>query len=492
MKKNMGLSAHVIKVNKVVFFILLLTTIIATLFKFLLKLPTPIPVIIALWIVTATSAIFIFIKKIFQNAIMIFLSMFFIVFALFTLFNADFPEFISSAPLLFLVIAFCISTLYLNKLLSIINGAVVVIALSSVHFFVKPVFQQKAFFNYIFLIVVINLALFFITKWGSELVYSANEKAAEAKRLLNELEKTLDLIKSNTTNMNTDISKCNDNLGVVHEISGSMAKSIQEITHGIVGQTESVNQINQMMKEADKKISELKAFSNQLMDISTQTSDVVSEGSEKINTMDKQMGIISHAVEKSYSTVNELNSNMDEITEFLSGITQIAEQTNLLALNAAIEAARAGESGRGFAIVAEEVRKLAEQSANTVTQISQIINEIKDKSKNVLDEVSKGQMATQVGEAVVKDVNQNFEMIQVSFKDIDKYIKDEINRIGNIAGLFSRINEETESIACIAQEHSASTEELMATTEENNASIKSLYNLMQDIKRSSDNLQGTL
>ncbi|MCX7921883.1 MAG: methyl-accepting chemotaxis protein [Clostridia bacterium] len=324
------------------------------------------------------------------------------------------------------------------------------------------------------------------------MIVSANEKEAHAKTLLSELEKTMDTIKANTSALNGDISKCSDNLGTVHEISSSVATAIQEITRGVVGQTESVTHISLMMKEADNKISDIANFSNQLEDVSAKASHVIVEGSEKINRMDKQMSIINQAVTKSYATVQELNSNMDEINNFLSGITQIAEQTNLLALNAAIEAARAGESGKGFAVVAEEVRKLAEQSANTVRQINQIIHQIKDKTKNVLDEVNNGHIATQEGETVAKQVNQNFEMIQLSFKDIDKYISDEISRIKNIAQLFSQINMETESIASISEEHSASTEELMATTEEHNASIENIYNLMHNIKNSSDNLQNLI
>jgi methyl-accepting chemotaxis protein len=183
---------------------------------------------------------------------------------------------------------------------------------------------------------------------------------------------------------------------------------------------------------------------------------------------------------------------MEEIDNFLTSITQIADSTNLLSLNATIEAARAGESGRGFAVVADEIRKLAEQSANTVKQIDSILLLIKDKTKNVLEEVSKGNIAANEGSIAVNHVNNNFDMVQTSFSDISKHISDEIKRINEITDLFSQINTESESIASISQEHAASTEELMATTEEHNANIESIYALMQDIKSSSDNLQGIM
>ncbi|ACL74606.1 methyl-accepting chemotaxis protein [Ruminiclostridium cellulolyticum] len=384
-----------------------------------------------------------------------------------------------------------VTALYLNKWIfifvgSIINAVVIILQI------VMPGSNIEAhIFSDVFQLLI-TLVLFLLVKDGGKLIQGSSENAEQANKLLDELQNTMNVVKTSTSGLNVDISKATENLEVVHEISSSITTSTQEITTGIVGQSSSVTEISQMIKEADNKISELTEFSNQLENVSANASNVVTEGSEKINTMDKQMEIINQAVAKSFETVQELNENMDEINNFLSGITHIAEQTNLLALNAAIEAARAGESGKGFAVVAEEVRNLAEQSANTVGHIYQIINKIKEKTKNVIDEVSIGQTATQDGEKAVKIVNKNFEMIQVSFKDIDRYISDEISRIENIADLFSRINTEVESIASISKEQAASTEELLSTLEEQNLNIENMYGLIQGIKTSSDNLQGLI
>ncbi len=384
-----------------------------------------------------------------------------------------------------------VTALYFNKRLFIIVGVIINAAAITLHAITPGMGMEMYLFSDLFQLIITTL-IFFLTKEGGKLIQNANEKGTQANQLLDNLENTMGLISTNTSVLNADISRGNENLSVVREIGNSITIATQEITTGIVDQNKSVNQINQMMKNADMKISELKEFSSQLENVSSKASNVVFEGTENINTMEKQMDIINQAVTKSLETVRELNANMDEINNFLSGITQIAEQTNLLALNAAIEAARAGESGKGFAVVADEVRKLAEQSAFTVKQIYQIIYQIKDKTKNVFDEVSKGQVATQDGEKVVNTVNKSFEMIQVSFKEIDRYISEEISRIGNIADSFSHIDKEVESIASISEGQASATEELLATLEEHNANIEDISNLMQGIKTSSDNLQGII
>lgn len=385
----------------------------------------------------------------------------------------------------------CIAALYFNKYLFIIVGSIVNIAVIIVHIAFLDLSIDTYLFADLFQILI-TVVLFILVKAGGKLIQEASENAEQSNVLLDEMQKTIDVIRTNTSGLNNDIIKGNENLGVVHEISSSITTATHEITSGIVGQNKSVTEINQMIKEVEKKISELKEFSNQMENVSANASKVVTEGSKKINTMEEQMDIINQAVTKSLETVQELNEKMDEINNFLSGITQIAEQSNLLALNAAIEAARAGESGKGFAVVAGEVKKMAEQSASTVKQVYDIMDKIKDKTENVLTEVSRGQKATRDGEKVVSNVNQSFEMIQESFKDIDRYIYDETSRISNIVDLFSHIDEEVDSIAGISEGQAAATEELLATLEEQNTNIEEMYNLMQNIKVSSDNLQGVI
>ncbi len=381
--------------------------------------------------------------------------------------------------------------LYLNKNYIIVYGSTTFLVLVYTLFFKLDVDISFSLFNLV-IFVFGMVAVFYTAKWGKGLIMTAIQKEKQTESLLSQIETTMDVVKNSTATMNSDISDCNDNLGVIKDISNSMATTVQEISQGVYAQSENVSQISIKMNEANSKVLDISKFTNELDKVSTKASQIVSEGSDRVDIMKNHMETINEAVTKSYSTVQELNENMDEIDNFLEGITSIAKSTNLLSLNASIEAARAGESGKGFAVVAEEIRKLAEQSANTVKQINSILLLIKDKTRDVLHVVDKGNTATKEGTLAVNQVHNNFNMVQMEFENISKHIADEISRIEEITVLFSKINIESESIASISEEHAASTQELMSITQEQNENIESIYTLIQSIKTSSDRLHGIL
>ncbi len=405
--------------------------------------------------------------------------------------NASFP--LGNHYLIFLSIAMI--SLYFNKYLILAFGIFINILLAVFSIFaLQSLFigQYKNIASILALVIYVDsilAILFFLSMWGNELIKNAAGKEKEATEVLYELKNTVGTIENNTTLLNREISECYDKLKQLKVSSEQITLTEHEVADGVTSQAESLSDISGMVGNADTMINETSRLSMQMSEVSKKANNVVEEGTGNIADMQKQMVIINKAVNSSYDTVAELQKSMGRINTFLTGIKQVADQTNMLSLNAAIEAARAGEHGKGFAVVAEEVRKLADESTNTVKLINDIIADIVNKSSIALDVVSNGKLAAENGNEIALKVNDSFAEIQSSFAEIDKCIEDESGMVGNVIKLFEKIRLEVESVAGISEEHSAATQEMLATVEDQDKNIESVFNITKEIQLSSEKLE---
>jgi methyl-accepting chemotaxis protein len=390
-----------------------------------------------------------------------------------------------------IILSGCLMALYLNhKNLAIFIGmSDALLLLTEFVFKSIPISQFVIFFIFSNLCF---LSLFFVTKWGAGMLKSSQKREQETAVILEQLKDVMDKIESNSKILNKDINDCNSNLQIVQESGNGIIVTVQEVSKGVSEQTGSITDISNMVSSADDNINETLELSSQMSEVSHDTNSIVMEGSEHIKEMSRQMNIISDVVKKTLSTVSELHKSMDKINVFLDGITQISEQTNLLSLNAAIEAARAGEQGKGFAVVAEEVRKLADQSSETVKLINKVIVDIRDKTQMVLEEAQSGMAAAETGEKIVSKVNTSFGSIEASFKKIDECIEMELDSVKKTTAVINEIRKRAEDIASIAEQHSASTEEMLATVEDQNININKIFHTMKDIQKSSLDLESAI
>lgn len=390
----------------------------------------------------------------------------------------------------YLIIPLAITALYLNTKLFLTADAFINIAIILRMAFTSQL--NSSILIQLILLNVVSFTLLFLTRSGSKLIQSIIEEGNKASQSLMLINRTMETIEQNTVVLDKNITIGNTDLETLKSSSDIILNTVQEVVIGVTGQAESIEHVYNMINDAEGKAIETQNTSKKLGSISKEASLVVNQGSLKMKQMNSQMGIISNAVNDSVITMNELQENINEINSFLSNIVSISEQTNLLSLNASIEAARAGEAGKGFVVVAAEVRKLADQSSKTANQINELVEQVNTKAHLVLNKVQNGSEAVKEGEVIVNEVDSSFDNIQESFHKIDKNITTVLEMIGKTTEIFGEIRKEAEGMASISEEHSASTEEMLSTMEEQNNKISDIFVLMKEISSSSENLRGAL
>lgn len=379
----------------------------------------------------------------------------------------------------------------------------------------QSLFTQFAIVLVIVIMVSVILVLVFTRKINKRLnaLKSAFESAGNGDMTIEVSDKTGDELSELSVYYNKMRMKLNDTIQTVQQSALQLASASQQLSAG----AEETNQASEKITEAVQQIangaqdqitrienseSSLKQASADIRDISANTAAIADKGQlaqskadigqKEIANVQAQMDAIHQSIQKSGEIIHQLDGRSKQIEQILSVITQIADQTNLLALNAAIEAARAGEQGKGFAVVADEVRKLAEESQQSAGQISKLIIEIQKDMNRSARSVEHVKTEAAEGVTMIQRTRDAFKEIAAATGEISAEISDLSASVTNISASAHHINDSFAANTADIKESTKNIRQAAALTEEQFAAMEEITAASETLSQLAEELTGII
>jgi methyl-accepting chemotaxis protein len=276
-------------------------------------------------------------------------------------------------------------------------------------------------------------------------------------------------------NMQAMIIQVTEAVHATASASSQISASSDEMALGAQEQTRQTAEVAVAVEQMTKTIIETSTNVTRASEAAKESGNIARDGGSVVNDTINGMNRIAEVVIQAADMVKELGTSSDKIGEIVQVIDDIADQTNLLALNAAIEAARAGEQGRGFAVVADEVRKLAERTTKATKEIAQMIKKIQTDTENAVYSMEKGS----------QEVNSGKQLAQKA----ESALKQIIESSGEVVDDISQVAAASEEQSTAAEEISKNIEAISRVTQESASGIQQIATAAEDLNKLTNNLQ---
>lgn len=238
----------------------------------------------------------------------------------------------------------------------------------------------------------------------------------------------------------------------IEDSATALNRPVQEVHQGSVSQVAAVDDIGRAIYEFSVQSNQSAQTAQQAKSQSLNARDLASQGKDMIEQATREFATISTTISDSADAVQGVHHRAKAVRDLITMISEIADQTNLLALNAAIEAARAGESGRGFSVVADEVRALAGRTAQATTEINQVIDGIDNETNNAVDRITAGQAELEKGVDMLQqmvtplvDLNAGAQESLTSLEQLEQAVADQATESAHIEDSVKNIGDKANS-----------------------------------------------
>ncbi|UPV81161.1 methyl-accepting chemotaxis protein [Bacillus rugosus] len=315
-----------------------------------------------------------------------------------------------------------------------------------------------------------------------ELGKSFNNMASSLRSLIHTIQDSVDNVAASSEELTASAAQTS-------KATEHITLAIEQFSNGNEKQNENIETAAEHIYQMNDGLTNMAQASEVITDSSVQSTEIASEGGKLVHQTVGQMNVIDKSVKEAVQVVRGLETKSKDITNILRVINGIADQTNLLALNAAIEAARAGEYGRGFSVVAEEVRKLAVQSADSAKEIEGLIIEIVKEINTSLGMFQSVNQEVQTGLDITDKTEISFKRISEMTNQIAGELQNMSATVQQLSASSEEVSGASEHIASISKESSAHIQDIAASAEEQLASMEEISSSAETLSSMAEELR---
>jgi methyl-accepting chemotaxis protein len=396
----------------------------------------------------------------------------------------------SNNQLLFTIVSPILTIYVLYFDLQLIRRSAILIILSNIILIIYNIFYlgmntPKELSNFSMQIICVigygaNLYMttYLSNKFNNAKLSSIKEEKEKQQSLLKDILKVAAILSNNSKG----VYHIFEDLTVNNE---SVNSAVSEISKGTSASAESIQNQVLLTNEVQNIIKETSDLSLNMKNISKETSRAVGHGITIVDELNKQAAVVNKYNDNVFNTISGLNEKSIDIVQIIDVIRSIADQTNLLSLNASIESARAGEAGKGFAVVAEEIRKLAEQSKNSVNDIGNIIKELQSDSEKSLQAVVTLRDVSKKQNEIVLTTKEIFNEVNHKMIDVDKNVDMVTEKINDILKANDNIVENINELSSVSEETLANAQEANEMTHQNLDKVNISKSLVEELIKTS-------